>query len=154
MDEGRNTYVERRMKDALKHDAPASSRAASRISASGMSRQRIRPRCWSLSTENARVRRLGPRALGVVGGAAVAARQSRNAQQGRDAQIDRAHPLEVALYVLNTSAAICALWKSVPHHLTISADATVNAQVSYMVDRGEQVHTVEAAKALAAAQPQ
>src|SRR5665811_1806861 len=35
--------------------------------------------------------------------------------------------------------------------ITISADATVNAQVSYIVDRGEQVHTVEAAKILAAA---
>ncbi|HEY0300607.1 MAG TPA: hypothetical protein VGC36_04715, partial [Rhizomicrobium sp.] len=37
--------------------------------------------------------------------------------------------------------------------ITISADITVSAQVSYIVERGEQMHTPEAAKAIAAAAP-
>ncbi len=62
---------------------------------------------------------------------------------------------EVALYVLNHKRAhLRGLEERFRITITISADATVNAQQSYIVDRGEQVHTVEAAKALAAAQPQ
>jgi ribonuclease E len=62
---------------------------------------------------------------------------------------------EVALYVLNHKRGhLRALEERFRITITISADATVNAQVSYIVDRGEQVHTPEAAKALAAAQPQ
>jgi len=59
---------------------------------------------------------------------------------------------EVALYVLNHKRAhLRDLEQRFRITITISADATVNAQVSYIVDRGEQVHTVEAAKILAAA---
>src|SRR6202022_4982825 len=36
--------------------------------------------------------------------------------------------------------------------LAVIADATVSAQQSFIIDRGEQVHTLEAAKALLAAQ--
>jgi ribonuclease E len=62
---------------------------------------------------------------------------------------------EVALYVLNHKRGhLRALEERFRITITISADATVNAQVSYIVDRGEQVHTVEAAKALALAAPQ
>src|SRR5471032_2313227 len=62
---------------------------------------------------------------------------------------------EVALYVLNHKRGhLRALEERFRITITISADATVGAQVSYIVDRGEQVHTVEAAKALAAAAPQ
>ena len=54
---------------------------------------------------------------------------------------------EVALYVLNHKRAhLRDLEERFRITITISADATVNAQVSYIVDRGEQVHTVEAAK--------
>ncbi len=65
-------------------------------------------------------------------------------------------PPEVALYVLNHKRAhLRDLEERFRITITISADPTVNAQVPYTVDRGEQVHTVEAAKALAAAaQPQ
>ena len=53
-----------------------------------------------------------------------------------------------------TSARICARWKSASRsRITINADATVGAQVSYIVERGEQVHSDEAAKAIAAAAP-
>ena len=59
---------------------------------------------------------------------------------------------EVALYVLNHKRAhLRDLEERFRITITISADATVNAQVPYAVDRGEQMHTVEAAKALAAA---
>ncbi len=59
---------------------------------------------------------------------------------------------EVALYVLNHKRAhLRALEERFRITITISADATVNAQVSYIIDRGEQVHTAEAAKLLAAA---
>ncbi len=59
---------------------------------------------------------------------------------------------EVALYVLNHKRAhLRDLEQRFRITITISADATVNAQVSYIVDRGEQVHTAEAAKLIAAA---
>ena len=59
---------------------------------------------------------------------------------------------EVALYVLNHKRAhLRDLEERFRITITISADPTVNAQASYIVDRGEQVHTAEAAKLLAAA---
>ena len=62
---------------------------------------------------------------------------------------------EVALYVLNHKRAhLRILEERFRITLTVSADATVTGQQSYVIDRGEQVHTVEAAKSLAAAQPQ
>jgi ribonuclease E len=57
---------------------------------------------------------------------------------------------EVALYVLNHKRAhLRGLEERFRVTLTVSADATVTGQVSYIIDRGEQVHSVEAAKALA-----
>ena len=35
--------------------------------------------------------------------------------------------------------------------LTVSADPTVTGQLSYVIDRGEQMHTLEAARSLAQA---
>ncbi len=59
---------------------------------------------------------------------------------------------EVALYVLNHKRAhLRALEERFRIAITISADATVTGQQSYIIDRGEQVHSVEAAKSLAAA---
>jgi ribonuclease E len=61
---------------------------------------------------------------------------------------------EVALYVLNHKRAhLRALEERFRVTLTVSADPTVTGQQSYVVDRGEQVHTVEAAKSIAAAHP-
>jgi ribonuclease E len=58
---------------------------------------------------------------------------------------------EVALYMLNHKRAhLRALEERFRIVITVSADAAVNAQQSYIVDRGEQVHTPEAARALAA----
>jgi ribonuclease E len=58
---------------------------------------------------------------------------------------------EVALYVLNHKRAhLRMLEERFRITITISADATVNAQQPYVVDRGEQVHSPDAARALAA----
>ena len=60
---------------------------------------------------------------------------------------------EVALYVLNHKRAhLRALEERFRISITVSADPTVTGQQSYVIDRGEQVHTLEAAKALLAAQ--
>ena len=61
---------------------------------------------------------------------------------------------EVALYMLNHKRAhLRALEERFRITLTISADATVTGQQSYIIDRGEQMHSLEAAKAIAAAAP-
>jgi ribonuclease E len=59
---------------------------------------------------------------------------------------------EVALYVLNQKRAhLRSLEERFRISITVSADATVSGQQSYVIDRGEQVHTPEAARNLAAA---
>jgi ribonuclease E len=60
---------------------------------------------------------------------------------------------DVALYVLNHKRGhLRDLENSFKVTLAIVADTTVSAQQSFIIDRGEQVHTLEAAKALLAAQ--
>jgi ribonuclease E len=60
---------------------------------------------------------------------------------------------DVALYVLNHKRGhLRDLENSFKVTLSIIADPTVSGQQSYIIDRGEQVHTLEAAKALLAAQ--
>ena len=88
MDEGRNNRtVERRMKDALKHDRARIQ--VGRISHFGLLGN-VAPAhphlgAGELDREMPGLRRLRPCALGVVGGAAIAARDRRNADQGRHA---------------------------------------------------------------------
>jgi ribonuclease E len=60
---------------------------------------------------------------------------------------------DVALYVLNHKRGhLRDLENSFKVTLAIVADTSVSAQQSFIIDRGEQVHTLEAAKALLAAQ--
>src|SRR5207237_4085425 len=60
---------------------------------------------------------------------------------------------DVALYVLNHKRGhLRDLENAFKVSLAVSADPTVAGQQSYIIDRGEQVHTLEAAKALLAAQ--
>ena len=62
---------------------------------------------------------------------------------------------EVALYVLNHKRAhLRALEERFRISITVSADPAVTGQQSYVIDRGEQVHTPEAARSLAAQHPQ
>ena len=59
---------------------------------------------------------------------------------------------EVALYMLNHKRAhLRELEERFRVTITVSADATVTGQQSYITERGEQVHSVEAARSLAAA---
>src|SRR5580704_15688391 len=158
MDEKRNNRsVERRMKDALKHDRARIQ--VGRISHFGlleMSRQRIRTSVLESSTEkcpycggSGHVRSVSSVALQLL--RAIEEMLNKGATHNL---IVRTRS-EVALYVLNHKRGhLRALEERFRITITISADATVSAQVSYIVDRGEQVHTAEAAKALAAAAPQ
>jgi ribonuclease E len=60
---------------------------------------------------------------------------------------------DVALYVLNHKRGhLRDLENAFKVTLAIVADPTVSGQQSFIIDRGEQVHTLEAAKALLAAQ--
>ncbi len=155
MDEGRNNRtVERRMKDALKHDRARIQ--VGRISHFGlmeMSRQRIRTSVLESSTEkcpvcggSGHVRSVSSVALQLL--RAIEEMLNKGATHNL---IVRTRS-EVALYVLNHKRAhLRGLEERFRITITISADATVNGQQSYIVDRGEQVHTPEAAKAIAAA---
>ena len=155
MDEGRNNRtVERRMKDALKHDRARIQ--VGRISHFGlleMSRQRIRTSVLESSTEKCPVCGGSGHVRSV---SSVALQLLRAIEEtlikGATHNLIVRTRSEVALYVLNHKRAhLRDLEQRFRITITISADTTVNAQVSYIVDRGEQVHTVEAAKILAAA---
>jgi len=157
MDESRNNRtVERRLKEALKHDRARIQ--VGRISHFGlleMSRQRIRTSVLESSTEKCPV--CGGsghvRSVSSVSLQLLRAIEETLIKGATHNLIVRTRP-EVALYVLNHKRAhLRDLEERFRITITISADATVTAQVPYAVDRGEQVHTVEAAKALAAAQP-
>ncbi len=155
MDEGRNNRnVERRLKDALKHDRARIQ--VGRISHFGlleMSRQRIRTSVLESSTEKCPVCGGSGHVRSV---SSVALQLLRAIEEtlikGATHNLIVRTRSEVALYVLNHKRAhLRDLEQRFRITITISADPTVNAQVSYIVDRGEQVHTVEAAKLLAAA---
>lgn len=157
MDEGRNNRtVERRLKDALKHDRARIQ--VGRISHFGlleMSRQRIRTSVLESSTEKCPVCGGSGHVRSV---SSVALQLLRAIEEtlikGATHNLIVRTRSEVALYVLNHKRAhLRDLEQRFRITITISADATVTGQQSYVVDRGEQVHTVEEAKALAAAAP-
>jgi ribonuclease E len=153
MDEKRNNRaVERRLKECLKHDRARIQ--VGRISHFGlleMSRQRIRTSVLESSTEkcpycggSGHVRSVSSLALQVV-----RALEEQLIKGGTHNLIVRTRP-DVALYVLNQKRAhLRGLEEQFAITITISADESVAAPQAFIVDRGEQVHTVEAAKALA-----
>jgi ribonuclease E len=155
MDEPRNNRtVERRLKDALKYDRARIQ--VGRISHFGlleMSRQRIRSSVLESSTEkcplcggSGHVRSVSSVAL-----QALRALEEMLIKGATHNLIVRTRS-EVALYMLNHKRAhLRELEERFRVTLTISADPTVSGQQSYTVDRGEQVHSVEDAKSLAAA---
>ncbi len=157
MDEGRNNRtVERRLKEALRHDRARIQ--VGRISHFGlleMSRQRIRTSVLESSTEKCPVCGGSGHVRSV---SSVALQLLRAIEEmlikGATHNLIVRTRAEVALYVLNHKRAhLRALEERFRVTLTVSADPTVTGQQSYVVDRGEQVHTVEAAKSIAAAQP-
>ena len=99
------------------------------------------------------LRRQRPCALGLVGGAAIAARHRGNADEGRDPQSGGAHPHRRRALCAQPQARASARSRKRASRgvaITVSADATVGGQQSFIIERGEQVHTLEAAKALLA----
>ena len=153
MDEKRNNRtVERRLKEALKQDRARIQ--VGRISHFGlleMSRQRIRTSVLESSTEkcpycggSGHVRSVSSLALQVL-----RALEDQLMKGATHNLIVRTRP-DVALYVLNQKRAhLRALEERFAILITISADATLAAPQTFAIDRGEQVHTIEAAKALA-----
>jgi len=158
MDEGRNNRtVERRLKEALKHDRARIQ--VGRISHFGlleMSRQRIRTSVLESSTEKCPVCGGSGHVRSV---SSVALQLLRAIEEmlikGATHNLIVRTRTEVALYVLNHKRAhLRALEERFRITITVSADPAVTGQQSYVIDRGEQVHSLDAARSLAAQQPQ
>ena len=154
MDEKRNNRtVERRLKDALRNDRARIQ--VGRISHFGlmeMSRQRIRTSVLESSTEKC------PHCGGtghVRSVSSVALQLLRSIEEmllkgPTHNLIIRTRP-EIALYVLNHKRAhLRGLEERFQVTLTVNADEEVGGQIGFTIDRGEQVMTIDQAKALLA----
>jgi ribonuclease E len=153
MDEKRNNRaVERRLKECLKHDRARIQ--VGRISHFGlleMSRQRIRTSVLESSTEkcpycggSGHVRSVSSLALQVL-----RALEEHLIKGATHNLVARTRP-DVALYLLNQKRAhLRGLEERFAITITVTADETVRAPQTFIIDRGEQVHTIEAAKAIA-----
>ena len=154
MDEGRNNRtVERRLKEALKNDRARIQ--VGRISHFGlmeMSRQRIRSSVLESSTDKC------PHCGGtghVRSVSSVTLHLLRMIEEmllkgGTHNLIVRTRT-EVALYCLNHKRAhLRDLESRFQITITVNADASVGAAQPFLIEKGEQVHSVEAAKALLA----
>jgi ribonuclease E len=156
MDEKRNNRsVERKLSDCLRQDRARIQ--VGRISHFGlleMSRQRIRASVLESSTEpcpqcggSGHVRSVSSVALQLLRGL------EEILMKGATHNLVVRTRTDVALYVLNHKRGhLRDLENGFKVTLAVVADATVSAQQSFIIDRGEQVHTLEAAKALLAAQ--
>jgi len=156
MDEKRNNRsVERKLSDCLRQDRARIQ--VGRISHFGlleMSRQRIRASVLESSTEpcaqcggTGHVRSVSSVALQLLRGI------EEILMKGATHNLTVRTRTDVALYVLNHKRGhLRDLENSFKVSLAVVADPTVSGQQSFIIDRGEQVHTLEAAKALLAAQ--
>lgn len=156
MDEKRNNRsVERKLSDCLRQDRARIQ--VGRISHFGlleMSRQRIRASVLESSTEpcphcggSGHVRSVSSVALQLLRGL------EENLMKGPTHNLTVRTRTDVALYVLNHKRAhLRDLENSFKVTLAVIADATISGQQSFVIDRGEAVHTLEAAKAILAAQ--
>ncbi len=156
MDDHRNNRtVERRVKEALKHDRARIQ--VGRISHFGlleMSRQRIRSSVLESSTEKCPI--CGGsghvRSVGSVTLALLRAIEETLLKGATHNLVVRTRP-EVALYVLNQKRGhLRMLEERFRINVTINADETVVGAQAFTVERGEQVHSAEAARELAAQQ--
>jgi ribonuclease E len=156
MDEKRNNRaVERKLSDCLRQDRARIQ--VGRISHFGlleMSRQRIRASVLESSTEpcpqcggSGHVRSVSSVALQLLRGL------EEILMKGATHNLVVRTRTDVALYVLNHKRGhLRDLESGFKVTLAVIADPTVSGQQSFVIDRGEQVHTLEAAKALLAAQ--
>jgi ribonuclease E len=157
MDEKRNNRtVERRLKEALKHDrARIQVGHISHFGLLEMSRQRIRSSVLESSTEKC------PHCGGtghVRSVSSVALQLLRAIEEmllkGATHNLIVRTRSETALYLLNLKRShLRELEERFQLTITVNADATIAGQVSYVVEKGEQVHSIEQAKALVAVQP-
>jgi ribonuclease E len=157
MDEKRNNRtVERRLKEALKHDrARIQVGHISHFGLLEMSRQRIRSSVLESSTEKCEhcggtghVRSVSSVALQLL--RAIEEMLLKGATHNL---IVRTRS-ETALYLLNHKRAhLRELEERFQLTITVNADAAVAGQVSYVIEKGEQVHSLEQAKALVAVRP-
>ena len=157
MDEKRNNRaVERRLKECLRHDRARIQ--VGRISHFGlleMSRQRIRSSVLESSTEKC------PHCGGtghVRSVSSVALQLLRSLEEmllkGATHNLIVRTRTEIALYLLNHKRAhLRALEERFRITIMVNADATIGGQLSFVIEKGEQVHSLEQAKALAASAP-
>ncbi len=153
MDEKRNNRaVERRLKDALKNDRARIQ--VGRISHFGlmeMSRQRIRASVLESSTDKCalcggtgHVRSVASVALQLL--RVIEETLLRGATHD---QMVRTRS-DIALYLLNHKRAhLRDLEQRFQITITVNADAGMSGQQPFLIERGEQVHTVEQARAIA-----
>ncbi|UFW53607.1 Rne/Rng family ribonuclease [Bradyrhizobium arachidis] len=156
MDEKRNNRaVERKLSDCLRQDRARIQ--VGRISHFGlleMSRQRIRASVLESSTDpcphcggTGHVRSVSSVALQLLRGL------EEILMKGATHNLVVRTRTDVALYVLNHKRGhLRDLENSFKVTLSVIADPSVSGPQAYLIDRGEQVHTLEAAKALLAAQ--
>ena len=154
MDEKRNNRsVERRLKECLKNDRARIQ--VGRISHFGlmeMSRQRIRTSVLESSTDKC------PNCGGtghVRSVASVALQCLRmieeSLQRGATHNLTVRTRSEIALYVLNHKRThLYDLEKRFQITITVSADAEISGQQPFVVEKGEQMHSLEQARAIAA----
>ncbi|AWM07333.1 Rne/Rng family ribonuclease [Bradyrhizobium symbiodeficiens] len=156
MDEKRNNRaVERKLSDCLRQDRARIQ--VGRISHFGlleMSRQRIRASVLESSTDpcphcggTGHVRSVSSVALQLLRGL------EEILMKGATHNLVVRTRTDVALYVLNHKRGhLRDLENGFKVTLSVIADASVSGPQAYVIDRGEQVHTLEAAKALLVAQ--
>jgi ribonuclease E len=154
MDEKRNNRtVERRLKEALRHDrARIQVGHISHFGLLEMSRQRIRSSVLESSTEKC------PHCGGtghVRSVSSVALQLLRSLEEmllkGSTHNLIVRTRSEIALYLLNHKRAhLRALEERFRIAIMVNADANVGGQLSFVIEKGEQVHSPEQAKALAA----
>jgi ribonuclease E len=154
MDEKRNNRsVERRLKECLKNDRARIQ--VGRISHFGlleMSRQRIRTSVLESSTDKCphcggtgHVRSVSSVALQCL------RMIEESLQRGATHNLTVRTRSDIALYVLNHKRThLHELEKRYQITITVSADAGISGQQPFVVEKGEQVHSLEQARALAA----
>ena len=157
MDEKRNNRaVERRLKECLRHDrARIQVGHISHFGLLEMSRQRIRSSVLESSTE--KCSHCG--GTGHMRSVSSVVLQLLRALEemllkGATHNLTVRTRSDIALYLLNQKRAhLRALEERFRIAIMVNADATVGGQVSFVIERGEQVHSLEQAKALALQAP-
>ncbi|HEY1364433.1 MAG TPA: Rne/Rng family ribonuclease [Xanthobacteraceae bacterium] len=157
MDEKRNNRaVERRLKECLRHDrARIQVGHISHFGLLEMSRQRIRSSVLESSTEKC------PHCGGsghVRSVSSVALQLLRSIEEmllkGATHNLTVRTRSDIALYLLNQKRAhLRALEERFRIVIMVNADASIGGQVSFVIEKNEQVHSLEQAKALALAAP-